>query len=35
MELPFITETIWQHIPEGTYKTQKLLIVEPWSIPFE
>ena len=29
--MPFITETIWQHIPEGPYKTQRLLIVEPWS----
>ena len=28
--MPFITETIWQHIPKGEYKTQKLLIVEPW-----
>lgn len=28
--MPFITETIWQHIPEGEYKTQKLLIVEQW-----
>ena len=28
--MPFITETIWQHIPEGAYKTQKLLIVEKW-----
>ncbi len=28
--MPFITETIWQHIPEGEYKMQKLLIVEQW-----
>ena len=28
--MPFITETIWQHIPGGAYKTQKLLIVEKW-----
>lgn len=28
--MPFITEAIWQHIPEGEYKTQELLIVEPW-----
>lgn len=28
--MPFITETIWQYIPEGEYKTQKLLIIEQW-----
>lgn len=28
--MPFITETIWRHIPEGEYKTQKLLMVEAW-----
>ena len=29
--MPFITETIWQHLPPGPYKTQDLLMVEGWS----
>ena len=28
--MPFITEVIWQHIPEGLYKEQDLLMVERW-----
>lgn len=31
--MPFITETIWQHIPEGVYKTQELLIAGEWQTP--
>ena len=28
--MPFITETIWQHIPPGPYKTQEILMIEQW-----
>ena len=28
--VPFVTETIWEHVPEGVYKSQELLMVEPW-----
>ena len=28
--MPFITEVIWQHMPEGEYKKQSLLMVERW-----
>lgn len=28
--MPFITETIWEHIPDGLCKKEKLLIIEEW-----
>ena len=28
--MPFITETIWEHIPKGPYKKEELLLIEPW-----
>ena len=30
--MPFVTETIWEHFPAGLYKTQDLLLIEPWPI---
>ena len=29
---PFITETIWQHVPAGKHKTQEILMVEKWPV---
>ncbi len=28
--MPFVTETIWEHIPKGEQKTSDMLMVEPW-----
>lgn len=30
--MPFITESIWQHIPKGSWKTQDLLMIEKYPI---
>ena len=30
--MPFITETIWEHIPDGLCKKEKLLIIEEWPL---
>ena len=28
--MPFVTETIWEHVPYGKHKTSELLIIEKW-----
>jgi len=28
--MPFVTETVWEHLPVGAHKKQDLLMVEPW-----
>jgi len=30
--MPFITETIWEHIPNGKNKTSELLMIEQWPV---